>query len=122
MTQATMDAVFRENGLYDRIMASVRQGRNFDGPDGRKFERLVNDLKEDHSLEEIDQYDALHGLFHIYMLMAMPVAKREMMECLSEFGLEYIQLKIATTFQYELKDMPVELLLPSAQSYMTLMA
>ncbi len=117
-----MDAVFRENGLYDRITHIIRQGKTFSGPDGRKFERLVNDLKEDHSLEEVDQYDALQGLFHIYMLMAMPGAKREMMECLTDFGLEQIQFKMAMTFQYDIKDINPDVLMPSARTYMALMA
>lgn len=122
MTQETMDRVFRENGLSDRIMNDVRRGVNFEGPDGRKFERLINDLKEDHSLEEIDNYDALQGLFHIYMLMSRPVAKRLMMECLTDFELEGIQLKMATSFRDDIKDMAVDLLMPSARAYMTLMS
>src|SRR3546814_10019659 len=77
MSQETMDNIFHANGFADAVMADIRRGITFSTGHGLSFERLIDSLKADHSLEEIDNYDALLGLYQIFMTMATPMARHQ---------------------------------------------
>lgn len=122
MSIESMDKVFRANGFADTVMDDIRRGITFSTGHGLSFERLINSLKADHSLEEIDHYDALLGLYHIFMTMATPMARHQVLADLTDFGLENIQFRIVMTFEADAKEVFSHRLLGMSNSYLSIMA
>ena len=122
MSQETMDNIFHANGFADAVMADIRRGITFTTGHGLSFERLVNSLKADHSLEEVDNYDALLGLYHIFMTMAAPMARHQVLADLTDFGLENIQFRMVMAFEDDAREVFSYRLLGMSQSYLSIMA
>lgn len=122
MSQETMDNIFHANGFADAVMADIRRGITFTTGHGLSFERLVNSLKADHSLEEIDNYDALLGLYQIFMTMATPMARHQVLADLTDFGLENIQFRMVIAFEDDAREMFSYRLLGMSKCYLSIMA
>lgn len=99
MSQETLDAAFRKNGFAEAIQNDVRRGITFSQGAGFSFERLVKDLTAEHSIEEVDEYDALFGIYFMYMTMATPLARCQVLADMTDFKLANTQLRIAMAFE-----------------------
>ena len=121
MSQETLDAVFRENGFADAVMNDIRRGITFSTGHGLSFQRLIDSLKAQHSLEEIDNYDALLGLYQIFMTMATPMARHQVLADLTDFGLENIQFRMVMAFEDDAREVFSYRLLDVSNSYLSIM-
>lgn len=122
MTQETLDKVFRENGFADAVMNDIRRGITFSTGHGLSFERLVNELRAQHSLEEVDQYDALFGVYMMYMTMATPLARHQVLYDMTCFRLENTQLRIVLAgFDDAAREMNRHSLMGLTRSYLEIM-
>lgn len=117
-----MDKVFHANGFAEAVMADIRRGITFSTGHGLSFERLVNSLKADHRLEEVDNYDALLGLYRIFMTMATPMAQHQVLADLTDFGLENIQFCLVLSFEDAAREVFPHRLLGMSNSYLSIMA
>ena len=123
MTQETMDIVFRENGFGEAVMDDIRRSITFSTGHGLSFDRLVKELRAQHSLEEVDQYDALFGVYLMYMTMATPMARHQVLYDMTCFRLENTQLRIVTAgFDEAAREMNRHSLTSSVRSYLEIMA
>lgn len=120
MSQDTLDNAFRKNGFAEAVQNDIRRGVTFGQGAGLSFERLVKDLSNEHSLDEVDNYDALFGVYFIYMTMATPMARCQVLTDMSDFGLENTQFKIAMAFEEAAREVELQLL-GTARTYVGIM-
>lgn len=117
-----MDQVLHADGFADAVMADIRRGINFSSAHGLSFERLIKSLRVEHSLDEVDNYDALQGLYFIFMTMATPLVRHQVLADLTDFGLENIQFRLVMSFDDEAREVFPDRLMGMSRSYLSIMA
>lgn len=66
MSVDLLDELFQKNGFHEAVMNDIRRGITFSSGHGLSFQSLVKSLHVGHSLEEIDNYDALRSIPYFY--------------------------------------------------------